>query len=65
MVLVHDAVRPLIDVATIERTIDEVLAQGAAIVGMPAVDTIKQVERTAHGAIISSTIPRERAALRP
>jgi 2-C-methyl-D-erythritol 4-phosphate cytidylyltransferase len=60
VVLVHDAVRPLIDVATIERTIDEVLAQGAAIVGMPAVDTIKQVERTAHGAIISSTIPRER-----
>jgi 2-C-methyl-D-erythritol 4-phosphate cytidylyltransferase len=60
VVLVHDAVRPLIDTATIERTIDEVLAQGAAIVGMPAVDTIKQVERTAHGAIISSTIPRER-----
>jgi 2-C-methyl-D-erythritol 4-phosphate cytidylyltransferase len=60
VVLVHDAVRPLIDVPTIERTIDEVLAQGAAIVGMPAVDTIKQVERTAHGAIISSTIPRER-----
>jgi len=60
VVLVHDAVRPLIDVATIERTIDEILAQGAAIVGMPAVDTIKQVERTAHGAIISSTIPRER-----
>jgi 2-C-methyl-D-erythritol 4-phosphate cytidylyltransferase len=60
VVLVHDAVRPLIDVPTIERTIDEVLVQGAAIVGMPAVDTIKQVERTAHGAIISSTIPRER-----
>jgi 2-C-methyl-D-erythritol 4-phosphate cytidylyltransferase len=60
VILVHDAVRPLIDTATIERTIDEVLAQGAAIVGMPAVDTIKQVERTAHGAIISSTIPRER-----
>jgi 2-C-methyl-D-erythritol 4-phosphate cytidylyltransferase len=60
VVLVHDAVRPLIDVPTIERTIEEVLAQGAAIVGMPAVDTIKQVERTAHGAIISSTIPRER-----
>jgi 2-C-methyl-D-erythritol 4-phosphate cytidylyltransferase len=60
VVLVHDAVRPLIDLATIERTIDAVLEQGAAIVGMPAVDTIKQVERTAHGAIISSTIPRER-----
>ena len=59
VVLVHDAVRPLIDAATIERTIDAVLAHGAAIVGMPAVDTIKQVERTAHGALITSTIPRE------
>lgn len=59
IVLVHDAVRPLIDAATIDRTIDAVQEHGAAIVGMPAVDTIKQVERTAHGAIITSTIPRE------
>src|ERR1700722_6345783 len=60
IVLVHDAVRPLIDAATIERTIDAVEKHGAAIVGLPAVDTIKQVERTADGAIITSTIPRER-----
>lgn len=59
IVLVHDAVRPLIDVATIDRTIDAVIQHGAAIVALPAVDTIKQVERTAHGAIITSTIPRE------
>jgi 2-C-methyl-D-erythritol 4-phosphate cytidylyltransferase len=59
IVLVHDAVRPLIDTATIERTIDAVAEHGAAIVALPAVDTIKQVERTAHGAIITSTIPRE------
>ena len=59
IVLVHDAVRPLIDVATIDRTIDAVAQFGAAIVGLPAVDTIKQVERTAHGALITSTIPRE------
>ncbi len=59
LVLVHDAVRPLIDAATIERTIDAVAETGAAIVGMPAVDTIKQVERTAHGALITATIPRE------
>lgn len=59
VVLVHDAVRPLIDAATIERTIDAVIEQGAAIVGLPAVDTIKQVERTAHGALITATIPRE------
>jgi 2-C-methyl-D-erythritol 4-phosphate cytidylyltransferase len=59
IVLVHDAVRPLIDAATIDRTIDAVIEHGAAIVGLPAVDTIKQVERTAHGALITSTIPRE------
>jgi 2-C-methyl-D-erythritol 4-phosphate cytidylyltransferase len=59
IVLVHDAVRPLIDVATIDRTIDAVAEFGAAIVGLPAVDTIKQVERTAHGALVTSTIPRE------
>jgi 2-C-methyl-D-erythritol 4-phosphate cytidylyltransferase len=59
VVLVHDAVRPLIDAATIDRTIDAVIEHGAAIVGLPAVDTIKQVERTAHGALITSTIPRE------
>jgi len=59
IVLVHDAVRPLIDPATIDRTIDAVVTHGAAIVGLPAVDTIKQVERTAHGALITSTIPRE------
>ena len=59
VVMVHDAVRPLIDTATIERTIDAVIEHGAAIVGLPAVDTVKQVERTAHGALITSTIPRE------
>jgi 2-C-methyl-D-erythritol 4-phosphate cytidylyltransferase len=59
IILVHDAVRPLIDAATIQRTIQAVEKHDAAIVGLPAVDTIKQVERTADGAIITSTIPRE------
>jgi 2-C-methyl-D-erythritol 4-phosphate cytidylyltransferase len=59
IVLVHDAVRPLIDTPTIERTIDAIEHHGAAIVGTPAVDTIKQVERTADGALITATIPRE------
>jgi len=63
IVLVHDAVRPLIDAATIERTIDAVAEHGAAIVGLPALDTIKQVERTAHGALITATIPREYVVL--
>jgi 2-C-methyl-D-erythritol 4-phosphate cytidylyltransferase len=59
IVLVHDAVRPLIDAETIARTIDAAAKYGAAIVGLPAIDTIKQVERTADGAIIRTTIPRE------
>jgi 2-C-methyl-D-erythritol 4-phosphate cytidylyltransferase len=63
IVLVHDAVRPLIDAATIDRTIDAVAEHGAAIVGLPAIDTIKQVERTAHGALVTSTIPREYVVL--
>lgn len=63
ILLVHDAVRPLIDPATIERTIEAVERHQAAIVAVPAIDTIKQVERTADGAIITSTIPRERIVL--
>ena len=59
IILIHDAVRPLIDPDTINRTIDAVIEFGAAIVGLPAIDTIKQVERTAHGALITATIPRE------
>ncbi len=63
VVLVHDAVRPLVDGELIDRTIDAVEKHGAAIVGLPAVDTIKQVERTADGAIVTSTIPRERVVM--
>jgi 2-C-methyl-D-erythritol 4-phosphate cytidylyltransferase len=59
IVLVHDAVRPLIDPGTITRTIAAIEKHGAAIVATPAIDTIKQVERTADGALITATIPRE------
>ena len=59
IVLVHDAVRPLIETATITRTIAAIEKHGAAIVAFPAIDTIKQVERTADGALITATIPRE------
>jgi 2-C-methyl-D-erythritol 4-phosphate cytidylyltransferase len=60
VVLVHDAVRPFVDDEIIANVISEVERHGAAIAGLPAVDTIKQVERAADGAIITSTIPRER-----
>ena len=63
VVLVHDAVRPFVTPEIIAAVIRATEKYGAAIAGMPAVDTVKQVERTAEGALIKSTIPRERVVL--
>lgn len=63
IVLVHDAVRPFVEGESIEHVIAAVERHGAAIAGVPAIDTVKQVERTADGAVITSTIPRERVVL--
>jgi 2-C-methyl-D-erythritol 4-phosphate cytidylyltransferase len=60
IVLVHDAVRPFVDAEVIHSVIAAAEKHGAAIAGVPAVDTVKQVERTAEGAIVTATIPRER-----
>src|SRR6476660_1784290 len=60
IVLVHDAVRPFVDDEIIASVVREAEKHGAAIAGLPAVDTIKQVERAAEGAMVTSTIPRER-----
>src|SRR5208337_2393095 len=59
IVLIHDAVRPFVTSETIAAVIAAVKKHGAAIAGVPAVDTIKQVERIADGAVITTTIPRE------
>jgi 2-C-methyl-D-erythritol 4-phosphate cytidylyltransferase len=58
IVLVHDAVRPFVTAEIIGAVIEAAKKYGAAIAGLPAVDTVKQVERTAEGAVIKSTIPR-------
>jgi len=64
LVAVHDAVRPLIDAATIDRVIDEAAESGAAIVGIVPVDTVKQVGRVqANRAKISNTLQRDRLVL--
>jgi 2-C-methyl-D-erythritol 4-phosphate cytidylyltransferase len=60
IVLVHDAVRPFVDDEIIGNIVREAEKHGAVIAGLPATDTIKQVDRVAEGAIITSTIPRER-----
>jgi 2-C-methyl-D-erythritol 4-phosphate cytidylyltransferase len=58
IILVHDAVRPFVTGEIIQEVIDAAKKYGAAIAGLPAVDTIKQVERTPDGALIKATIPR-------
>ncbi len=63
VVLVHDAVRPFVTDEIIEDVIDAAQKYGAAIAGMPAVDTVKQVDRTSDGAVINTTIPRERVVM--
>ena len=63
IVLVHDAVRPFVTEEMIHEVITAANKFGAAIAGVPAVDTVKQVERTAGGALIRATIPRERIVM--
>lgn len=63
IVLVHDAVRPFVDDETIDGVIKAVQKYGAAIAGIPAVDTVKQVDRTSDGAIVLATVPRERMVM--
>ena len=60
VILVHDAVRPFVTAEIIHDVIAAAGKYGAAIAGMPAMDTVKQVERTAEGAVITATVPRER-----
>ena len=64
LVVVHDAVRPFIDLETIDKAIDAAAETGAAIVGIVPVDTVKQVNRAPTGrARIRSTIPRDKLVL--
>jgi 2-C-methyl-D-erythritol 4-phosphate cytidylyltransferase len=63
IVLVHDAVRPFVTEEIIHNVIQAAQKYGAAIAGVPAVDTVKQVERTSDGALITATLPRERVVM--
>jgi 2-C-methyl-D-erythritol 4-phosphate cytidylyltransferase len=66
LILVHDAVRPLVTCDQIERVIAEAVSCGAAILGVPAMETVKEVKRAslpADVALITATIPRERVVL--
>lgn len=66
IVLVHDAVRPFVTKEQVERVIAEARSRGAAILGIPAIDTVKEVKRASlpeDVALITATIPRERIVL--
>lgn len=66
IVLVHDAVRPFVTREQISRVIEEARRCQAAILGIPAMDTVKEVKRASlpeDVALITATIPRERVVL--
>lgn len=66
IVLVHDAVRPFVTREQITRVIEEARRCHAAILGIPAMDTVKEVKRASlpeDVALITATVPRERVVL--
>jgi 2-C-methyl-D-erythritol 4-phosphate cytidylyltransferase len=56
IVLVHDAARPLVGLATIGRVIEAVEQGAPAIAALPVVDTLKRVD---HAGTIVDTVDRE------
>jgi 2-C-methyl-D-erythritol 4-phosphate cytidylyltransferase/2-C-methyl-D-erythritol 2,4-cyclodiphosphate synthase len=58
LVVVHDAARPFVDAATIDRTIEAARRGGAAIAALRASDTVKEVSaEDPHR--VARTLPRE------
>jgi 2-C-methyl-D-erythritol 4-phosphate cytidylyltransferase len=51
MAVIHDAARPFVMTALLERVIDAAAASGAAIAALPVVDTLKRRSPTDGGAI--------------
>jgi len=59
IVAVHDAVRPFVSVEEIESVVAEADRRGSAILAIPIVDTVKQVERD----LVELTVTREHLIL--
>jgi 2-C-methyl-D-erythritol 4-phosphate cytidylyltransferase len=55
IVAVHDGVRPFVSIEDIENVVRQAALSGAAILGVPIVDTVKQAERE----FVESTLTRE------
>jgi 2-C-methyl-D-erythritol 4-phosphate cytidylyltransferase len=60
LVAVHDAVRPFIELDTIHKVFDEAAETGAAIVAVPVVDTVKQVNRGTGRVRVRGTLQRDK-----
>lgn len=60
LVLVHDAVRPCFSLSAVSEAIEVAARQGAAVLGVPAVDTVKLVDERG---VVTSTPSRERVWL--
>ncbi|MBP0615187.1 bifunctional 2-C-methyl-D-erythritol 4-phosphate cytidylyltransferase/2-C-methyl-D-erythritol 2,4-cyclodiphosphate synthase [Jiella mangrovi] len=56
LVLIHDAVRPFVDTATIDRVIDAAATNGGAIPAVAIADTIKRANSDRS---IAETVPRK------
>ena len=59
IVAVHDGVRPFVSIEEIENVVRQAAQSGAAILGVPIVDTVKQAERE----FVESTLMREHLIL--
>ncbi|PYR86532.1 MAG: 2-C-methyl-D-erythritol 4-phosphate cytidylyltransferase [Acidobacteria bacterium] len=59
IVAVHDGVRPFVSIDDIENAVRQAERTGAAVLAVPIVDTVKQVEKD----VIDSTLTREHLVL--
>jgi 2-C-methyl-D-erythritol 4-phosphate cytidylyltransferase / 2-C-methyl-D-erythritol 2,4-cyclodiphosphate synthase len=63
VVAIHDAARPFVDAATIDRAIDAAIECGAAVAALPSRDTVKLAHQGGDDTRVETTIPRERVWL--
>jgi 2-C-methyl-D-erythritol 4-phosphate cytidylyltransferase/2-C-methyl-D-erythritol 2,4-cyclodiphosphate synthase len=63
VIVIHDAARPFVDSATIDRAIDGAIESGAAIAALPSGDTVKLAQAEEGGPRVAATIPRDRVWL--
>ena len=59
LVLVHDAARPFVTAAVIDRVLDAAIETGAAVAALAARDTVKLVDHAEHRVLIDTTLPRD------